>query len=56
MNARATDDQKNPTHYNSLLWFNAFFEHFFDGHMEWLKRNDPVFGEGSYGQISKSCS
>lgn len=53
MNARVNTEQKNPTHYVSLLWFNGFCGHFFDRHMEWFKRDDPVFGEGSYGQISR---
>eukprot|EP00956_Cyclotella_meneghiniana_P010360 scaffold14347_cov50-Cyclotella_meneghiniana.AAC.1 len=53
MTAKAYKDQENPTHYVSLLFFNAFCETFFDRHMEWFKRNDPVFGEGSYGQISR---
>ena len=53
MTAKAYAEQENPTHYVSLLFFNAFCEHFFDRHMEWFKRNDPVFGDGSYGQISR---
>jgi hypothetical protein len=52
MDARVSPNQKNPTHYVSLLFFHGFCEYFFDPHMEWFKRNDPVFGDGSYGQIS----
>lgn len=25
----------------------------FDGNMEWAKRNDPIFGDGSYGHIAR---
>jgi hypothetical protein len=53
MTAKAYTTQENPTHYISLLFFTAFCDHFFDRHMDWLKRNDPVFGDGSYGQISR---
>ena len=53
MTTKATPDQKNPSHYISLLFFRGFCEYFFDPHMEWFKRNDPVFGDGSYGQISR---
>eukprot|EP00956_Cyclotella_meneghiniana_P017424 scaffold28348_cov21-Cyclotella_meneghiniana.AAC.2 len=53
MTAKAYPEQENPTHYVSLLFFRAFCKTFFDPHMEWFKRNDPVFGEGSYGQVSR---
>ena len=53
MMAQATEDQENPTHYVSLLCFSGFCGHFFDRHMDSFKRDDPVFGVGSYGQISQ---
>jgi hypothetical protein len=51
MDTRADKKQKIPTHYVSLLWFNGFCGAFFDEHMEWMKRDDPVFGAGSYGNL-----
>jgi len=53
MSAKADKKQKTPSHYVSLLFFSAFCEDFFDPNMEWMKRNDPVFGAGSYGNISR---
>jgi hypothetical protein len=52
MSSRADPDQYLPTHYTSLRWIVAFGEYMFDGNMEWAKKNDPVFGPGSYGHIS----
>jgi hypothetical protein len=43
--------QHLPTHYTSLEWIVAFGEYMFDGNMELAKKNDPVFGPGSYGHI-----
>jgi hypothetical protein len=53
MSSRADPNQKSPTHYTALRWVVAFGDSFFDHHMEWVKRNDPVFGPGSYGHISR---
>jgi hypothetical protein len=53
MSSRADPDQHLPTHYTSLRWIVAFGEYMFDGNMEWAKKNDPIFGPGSYGHISR---
>jgi hypothetical protein len=53
MDVKADKKTKTPTHYVSLLWFNAFCDQFFDEHMDWMKRNDPIFGAGSYGNITR---
>eukprot|EP00956_Cyclotella_meneghiniana_P011555 scaffold16259_cov23-Cyclotella_meneghiniana.AAC.1 len=52
MTAKAYKEQENPTHYVSLPFFSAFCQSFFDRHMEWFKRNDPVFGVGGAPLIS----
>eukprot|EP00956_Cyclotella_meneghiniana_P026149 scaffold55872_cov78-Cyclotella_meneghiniana.AAC.1 len=53
MSAKAKPSQASPTHFTSLKWVVAFGDAFFDAHMEWVKRHDPVFGAGSYGHISR---
>jgi hypothetical protein len=53
MSSKADPNQQSPTHYTSLRWLVAFGNSFFDDHMEWAKRHDPVFGAGSYGHISR---
>lgn len=53
MSAKAEPSQASPTHYTSLKWVVAFGDSFFDAHMEWVKRHDPVFGAGSYGHIAR---
>jgi hypothetical protein len=53
MNSKADPNQKMPMHYTSLRWLVAFGNSFFDGHMEWAKQHNPVFGAGSYGHISR---
>jgi hypothetical protein len=51
MATKATPEQKESTFRVQLLWFVAFCDVFYDRHHEWLKRNDPLFGQGSYGHI-----
>jgi hypothetical protein len=53
MSSKANPAQESPTHYTSLRWIVAFGDAFFDANMEWVKRQDPVFGAGSYGHISR---
>jgi hypothetical protein len=53
MNSKADPNQESPTHYTSLQWIVAFGDSFFDAHMDWVKRSDPVFGAGSYGHIPR---
>jgi hypothetical protein len=53
MSSKSDPTQSSPTHYTSLRWLVAFGESFFDAHMEWAKRHDPVFGVGSHGHISR---
>jgi hypothetical protein len=53
MSTKSDPNQKTPTHYASLQWIVDFGEAMFNSNMEWAKRNDPVFGEGSYGHISR---
>jgi hypothetical protein len=54
MTSRPSPNQKSPTHYTTLRWIVAFGDFMFDGNMEWVKRNDPVFGlNSSYGHITR---
>ena len=54
MSSKATMRRHDtPTHYAHLQWIVGFGDAMFDANMEWAKRNDPVFGPGSYGQISR---
>ena len=53
MSAKAHATQDSPTHYASLKGVVAFGDSFFDAHMEWVKRHDPVFSADSYGHISR---
>lgn len=53
MSSKATKKQDTPTHYAHLQWLVGFGDAIFDANMEWAKQNDPVFGSGSYGQISR---
>eukprot|EP00956_Cyclotella_meneghiniana_P030052 scaffold74749_cov35-Cyclotella_meneghiniana.AAC.6 len=53
MSAKAHPDDETPTHYASLQWIVAFGEAFFDDNMDWAKTNDPIFGPGSYGHITR---
>jgi hypothetical protein len=53
MSSKADPKQQTPTHYASLQWIVGFGGAMFDGNMEWAKRNDPVFGDGSYGHIAR---
>eukprot|EP00956_Cyclotella_meneghiniana_P016988 scaffold27384_cov36-Cyclotella_meneghiniana.AAC.11 len=53
MSAKAHPDDDTPTHYASLQWIVAFGEAFFDDNMDWAKTNDPIFGPGSYGHITR---
>eukprot|EP00956_Cyclotella_meneghiniana_P013076 scaffold18726_cov48-Cyclotella_meneghiniana.AAC.2 len=53
MNSRSDPQQKTPTHYASLLWIVGFADYMLYDHMEWVKMNDPRFGPGSYGNISR---
>jgi hypothetical protein len=53
MTSRPSPNHKSPTHYTTLRWIVAFGDFMFDGNMEWVKRNDPVFGLNSYGHITR---
>eukprot|EP00956_Cyclotella_meneghiniana_P020292 scaffold35578_cov56-Cyclotella_meneghiniana.AAC.1 len=53
MNSQTATNQQTPTHYASLCWIVAFGDYMLDDHMDWVKMNDPSFGPGSYGNISR---
>ena len=53
MSAKAHPDNGTTTHYASLQRIVAFGEAFFDANMYWAKTNDPIFGPGSYGHITR---
>jgi hypothetical protein len=53
MSSKADPKQPTPTHYTSLQWIVGFGEAMFEGNMEWAKRNDPIFGDGSYRHIAR---
>jgi len=45
----------SPTFYTMLLFVDGFHEAFFKDMFEWTKRNDPVIGPGSHGQMARLC-
>jgi hypothetical protein len=53
MSSKADPKQPTPTHYTSLQWIVGFGEAMFEGNMEWAKRNDHIFGDGSYRHIAR---
>jgi hypothetical protein len=44
-----------PPLYACTVFFVAFCEEFFDDMFDWYMRNDPILGDGSYGQTSRLC-
>ena len=42
----------SPTFYTMLLFFQAFCKYAFNHHCKFMKRNNPYFGQGIYGQLS----
>ena len=44
---------KSPTFYTMLLFHRAFCEYAFNDNFSFLLRNDPFFGAGTFGQLSR---
>jgi hypothetical protein len=53
MSSKADPNQKSSTHYVALEWLVGFGDTLYYGNLAWAKRNDPEFGPGSFGQISR---
>jgi len=45
-----------PSFHTMLLFFSGFCKYTFTDHFELLKKNDPYFGDGTFGQISRFMS
>ncbi|KAK1733485.1 hypothetical protein QTG54_015773 [Skeletonema marinoi] len=44
-----------PVFYAMLLFFQAFGDAYFDDQFHFVMKDDPVLGEGSFGQTSRFC-
>jgi hypothetical protein len=53
MSSKADPDQESPTHYTLLQWIVGFGDAMYDANLDWVKKNDPDFGPGSYGHITR---
>jgi hypothetical protein len=53
MSSKADPEQESPTHYTSLQWIVGFGDAMHDANLDWVKKNDPDFGAGSYGHITR---
>jgi hypothetical protein len=53
MSSKADPEQESPTHYTSLQWIVGFGDAMYDANLDWVKKNYPDFGAGSYGHITR---